>query len=107
MHLNTSEIGRKEIVTKTFKTLKDRLLQDSEIKTEYDALDAEYQIIKALIDLRIKYKLSQEDLSKRIGIPKANISRFENGKHSPTFQTLERFAAGLNKRIEIRLVDAE
>jgi DNA-binding XRE family transcriptional regulator len=94
-------------MSKPYKDLKERLLQDPETKREYEALDAEYQIIKALIELRIKYNLTQEDLSKLIGIPKTNISRFENGKHSPTFHTLERFAAGLNKRIEIRLVDID
>jgi len=94
-------------MSKPYKDLKERLLQDPETKSEYEALDAEYQIIKALIELRIKYNLTQDDLSKLIGIPKTNISRFENGKHSPTFHTLERFAAGLNKRIEIRLVDID
>lgn len=94
-------------MSNTYKELKERLLKDTELKLEYEALDAEYQIIKAMVEIRIKYNLTQDDLSKRIGIPKANISRFENGKHSPTFQTLERFATGLNKKIEIRLVDLE
>lgn len=92
-------------MTRNYKDLKERILQDEQVKFEYEALQAEYLIIKALIELRIKENLTQQELSNRIGIPKSNISRFENGKHSPTVQTLERFAAGFNKRIEFRLVD--
>jgi len=92
---------------KTYKEVKDLLLSDPETQLEYDALLAEYQIIQELIELRIKENLTQNEMAKRIGIPKSNISRFENGKHSPTLHTLERFAAGLNKRIQIRLVNAK
>lgn len=94
-------------MNKSFKIYREQVLKDPLLKLEYDALELEYQIIRELIELRHREHLTQSQLSKRIGIPVANISRFENGKHSPTMETLERFAAGLNKRIEIRLVDRE
>lgn len=104
-HTYIKKIGRNAIVSKSFKDFKEKMLKDENLKIEYDALALEYQIIASLIELRNKENLTQEELSKRIGVPKANISRFENGKHSPSIQTLARFAAGLNKRIEIRLVE--
>lgn len=92
---------------KTYKNLRDELLKDPELKAEYDALGPEYELIRELIDLRIEKKLTQDELSKRIGIPKSNISRFESRKHSPTLDTLNRFAKGLGKRVELKLVDNE
>lgn len=92
---------------KTYKEVKELILSDPETQLEYDALRAEYQIIQELVELRIQENLTLEELSKSIGIPKSNISRFENGKHSPTLHTLERFAAGLNKRLQIKLVNAK
>ncbi len=89
----------------TFTKLKEELLSNPDIKKEYDALEAEYQIIQALIDLRVKNHLTQDQLAIKIGIPKSNISRFENRKHSPSIETLARFATGLNKKIEIKLID--
>ena len=89
----------------TFKNYKTEVLKDEALSTEYEALTLEYEIIRSLIDIRIQENLTQSELSKKIGIPKANISRFENGKHSPSIQTLMRFAKGLNKKIEIKIVD--
>lgn len=92
-------------MSEEFEKLKKELLSDNKFKEEYDALEAQYIIIKELIKLRIKENLTQDELAKRIGIPKSNISRFENGKHTPTLETLTKFAAGLNKKIVITLVD--
>ncbi len=92
-------------MTNKFSSLKNDLLKDEQFRQEYDALALEYLIIKALVELRIKENLTQDELAKRIGIPKSNISRFENGKHSPTIATLTKFAAGLNKKIVIQLID--
>jgi len=90
---------------KTYKNLKNKLLKNAELKAEYDVLGPEYVIIRELIDMRIKENLTQDQLSERIGIPKSNISRFESGKHSPSLTTLMRFAKGLNKKVEFKLVD--
>lgn len=90
---------------KKFSELKKELLDNEEFKKEYDSFQLEYEIIKELIELRTKEKLTQEELANRIGIPKSNISRFENGRHTPTLETLSRFAAGLNKRVVITFID--
>jgi len=92
-------------MSEKFADLKKELLKNKEFKKEYDVLELEYEIIKKLIELRIREDLTQDELAKRIGIPKSNISRFENGKHSPTIATLTKFAAGLNKKIVIQLID--
>jgi transcriptional regulator with XRE-family HTH domain len=45
---------------------------------------------------RIKASYSQSDLEEISGIPKARLSRYENGHVAPSIQTLERLARALN-----------
>ena len=45
---------------------------------------------------RIKAGYSQSDLEEISGIPKARLSRYENGHVAPSIQTLERLARALN-----------
>jgi transcriptional regulator with XRE-family HTH domain len=45
---------------------------------------------------RIKAGLSQSDLEEISGIPKARLSRYENGHVAPSIQTLERLARALS-----------
>jgi transcriptional regulator with XRE-family HTH domain len=49
-----------------------------------------------LRETRIKAALSQSDLEEISGIPKARLSRYENGHVAPSIQTLERLARALN-----------
>jgi transcriptional regulator with XRE-family HTH domain len=48
-----------------------------------------------LREARIRAGLSQSDLEERSGIPKARLSRYENGHVSPSIHTLERLARAL------------
>lgn len=44
---------------------------------------------------RVKAGMSQSDLEEISGIPKARLSRYENGHVAPSIQTLERLAKAL------------
>ena len=48
-----------------------------------------------LRETRIKAGFSQSDLEEISGIPKARLSRYENGHVAPSIQTLERLARAL------------
>ena len=58
-------------------------LQDSEFKEEYENLQPEHAIIKAIIDARQQSGLTQKDLSERIGIAQGDISKPERGMTNP------------------------
>jgi transcriptional regulator with XRE-family HTH domain len=45
--------------------------------------------------LRLKKKLSQGDLSKKLNVNRAYISNIENGRMNPTLSTLEKIAGAL------------
>lgn len=49
-----------------------------------------------LREARIRAGLSQSELEELCGIPKARLSRYENGHVEPSIQTLARLAGALN-----------
>ena len=85
----------------SYKDYKKRVLQNSDVKSEYDALEPEYDIIQAMINARVQQNLTQKDLSERTGITQADISRIENGTRNPSLSMVKKLARGL--RMQLRL----
>ena len=88
----------------TFDAVLQKKLQDPVFKKEYDALEPEYQVIRAVIENREKKHLSQQELADKIGIDRANLSKLENGNANPSVQMLKRIAAALNMRLKIEFL---
>jgi transcriptional regulator with XRE-family HTH domain len=59
-------------------------------------MDDEKTFGQRLRETRIRAGLSQSDLEEVSGIPKARLSRYENGHVAPSIQTLERLARALH-----------
>ena len=76
-------------------------MKDPEFKAEWERIQPEYEIMRSLIDARIKLNLTQKELAERSGVRQSNISRIENGTASPTVATLQALAAGMGKRLHI------
>ncbi len=87
-----------------FQKYKEQQLQDPEFRKEYEALQPEMEVIRALISARIEQNLTQEQLAQRTGIRQSNISRIENGSCSPTIATLQQLANGMGKKLHIEFV---
>ena len=79
-------------------------MQDPEFAAEYEALQPEYEAIRAVIGARIESHMTQQQLAEKTGIRQSNISRIENGTSSPTVETLARIAAGMGKKLKIEFV---
>ena len=84
-----------------FNEFKQKSLHNPEIKREYDALKPQYELIKQLIALRQEQKLTQKQLSEKIGVAQSAISRLEAGTHNPSIAFLQRIANGLGKELVI------
>lgn len=95
------KIKRKKIKPVTFDEHLKECLKDPEFKREYDALEGEYQMIKAIIEARAATNITQKELSKRTGISQSNLSRIETGEESPTVDTLNKIAMGFGKKLKI------
>lgn len=77
-------------------------LKDPGFRKEWEKSEAAYQITRALIEARIKGKISQRQLAGKVGTTQAVISRIENMNVSPSIELLQRIADSLGKRLEIR-----
>ena len=84
--------------------LQQELTNDKELKQEYDALEIEYQLKQALIEIRKGQKMTQKELAALTGIHQSDISKIENGTANPTIKVLQRLAKGLNKKLVIQFL---
>lgn len=76
-------------------------MKDDGYRQEYDALETEFALARAMIEARSKAGLTQEELAKRMDTSQSAIARLETGRSLPSGRTLERFAkaTGTNLRI--------
>ncbi len=92
----------------THEALLAKLLADPEVKTEYDALTPEFELLRMMLRARQEAGLSQADVAIRMGTKASAVARLEsslaNGKHSPSIHTLRRYARAVNRQLEVRLV---
>lgn len=86
---------------KAYNDYKKEILKNDEIKSEYDALAPEYDIIEAMIIARNNLNLTQKDLSEKTGINQADISRIENGTRNPSLKMLKKLASGLGMQLKL------
>lgn len=90
-----------------FRRYLDQQLKDEEFRKEYEALEPEYIIMKAMLDARKEEGLTQKELSIRSGITQSDISKLENGNANPSIRTLKRLANAMGKSLKIEFVDAD
>ncbi|MCR4937031.1 MAG: helix-turn-helix domain-containing protein [Lachnospiraceae bacterium] len=89
------------------KTLKDMLseqLKDDEFRREYEALQPELDVVRAIVDARTSQNLTQKELAERTGINQADISKLENGTRNPSVNLLKRLADGMGMALRIEFV---
>ncbi len=87
-----------------FREFRQELLNDPEVRREYDALEPEFDVIRAMIGARKQQNMTQEELSRRTGITQADISRIENGTRNPSLNMLKRLAEGLGMRLKVEFL---
>lgn len=88
----------------TFDDMLNEQLQDPEFRKEYEAIQPEMDVIRALVDARISQNLTQKELSERSGINQADISKIENGTRNPSLNLLKRLADGMGMTLKIEFV---
>ena len=79
-------------------------LKDSEFKKEWDDIQPEMDVVRAMIDARIEHNLTQKELAARTGIDQADISKLENGTRNPSLKLLKRLAHGMGMQLKIEFV---
>ena len=89
-------------MSKNFRETLNKELKNPEFKKEWDSLEPEYQIVRAILESRKETGITQKQLAEITGINQADISRYENGSGNPSLKTLKRLAEGRGKSLEIR-----
>lgn len=86
-----------------FSVLKKELLSDPEVKKGYDNLGPEYELIRSVIEKRLKKNMSQLDLAQKIGTGQSAISRLESGEGNPSMRFLQRVASALGANLSVSI----
>ena len=87
---------------KIFHTHQDHLkesLKDPEFRKLWKKSEPEYLLAEALIEKRIKRRISQRSLAKKLKTSQAAISRIETMSGNPSLSLLKRIAKALNSRL--------
>ncbi len=87
-----------------FRELLNEQLKDPEFKREWDDIQPEMNVVRAMIDARLSQNLTQKELAERTGINQAEISRLENGTRNPSLKLLKRLANGMGMELKLEFV---
>ena len=87
-----------------FQELLQEQLKDPDFKKEWDDIQPEMDVIRAMIDARIEQNLTQKELAARTGIDQADISKLENGTRNPSLKLLKKLASGMGMQLKIEFV---
>jgi len=93
----------------THEQLVKAMLKNPEVKAEAERLNREeFALLDQILAARKSAGFSQADVAERMGTHAPAIARMESslatGKHSPSLNTLRRYAQALGKRVELHLV---
>ncbi|AOI62221.1 XRE family transcriptional regulator [Burkholderia territorii] len=92
----------------TYKALRERALSNPEVHAEYERLNREeLALLDMMLAARRDAGLSQADVAERMGTQAPAVTRLERalatGQHSPSIDTLRKYAAACGKKLVISL----
>ena len=82
-------------------------LQDEEFRKEYESMQPEFDVIRAMVAARTSQNLTQKELAERTGIHQADISKLENGTRNPSLNLLKRLAEGMGMVLKVEFIPKE
>ena len=89
---------------RTFRDSLNKRMADEDFRREYEAIQPEMDIIRAIVEARQSKHITQKELATRTGINQADISKLENGNRNPSLNMLKKLAAGLDMSLKIEFV---
>ena len=79
-------------------------MQNPEFVKEYETVQPEMDVIRAIIEARTSQNLTQKQLAERTGINQADISKLENGTRNPSLNLINRLADGMGMSLKIEFI---
>jgi ribosome-binding protein aMBF1 (putative translation factor) len=69
-------------------------------------MEVEYQVARAVVLARLRKKLTQEELARRMKTKQSVISRVENARGTPSLSFLKRLAEVLDAQLVVKFASA-
>lgn len=91
----------KKIKFYSFNKLHQNYMRDPEYKNEYEALQFDFSLIKAIIRARGKKGLTQRELAKRLKVAQSSLARLESGRANPRLSFLKKVTTGLGLKLTV------
>ena len=84
---------------------KEKIKRNPDFKARYDLLVEKVAVVKKIIAYRIRYKLSQEQLAKELGVTQQYISKIEEGEFSNS-DAIENILEHIGYRLRLEAIPA-
>ena len=81
-------------------------MQDPEFRYEYEALEAEQEVMKSVVQERERIGMTQKEFAEKTGLAVSELNELECGYADPTIATFIRLAEGLGMKLKIELQPA-
>lgn len=88
---------------KSYSIVKKNLLKDRDTRMAYEKLGPEFQLVRVIIETRLKKGMTQAGLARKMSTKQSAIARLESGSYNPTIQFLEKVAKALDARLTVSL----
>jgi ribosome-binding protein aMBF1 (putative translation factor) len=76
-------------------------MKEPKYRKAYDALEEEFALASAVMDVRNRAGLTQKELARKMGTTQPVVARLEGGRSRPSMRTLERLAEATGSRLLI------
>jgi transcriptional regulator with XRE-family HTH domain len=76
-------------------------MKEPKYRKAYEALEEEFVLASAVIEVRNRAGLTQQELARKMGTTQPVVARLESGRTRPSLRTLERLAEATGSRLLI------
>ena len=88
---------------KSFEPYRRVALKKPGIRAEYERLAPEFAVARSLIAARMRAKLTQDEVARRMGTSQSGVARMESGRSLPSTSSLMKYAEAVGRRLTIDL----
>ena len=81
---------------RTFDDMLSKQLKDEEFRKEYEAIQPEMDVIRAIVDARTSQNLTQKELAELVGVSQRAIAAYESSGTIARISTMRKLAHALN-----------
>ena len=104
MELESAIKSKRLEITSLQDQIEELKIDKQKAKKEYEEMNPEYEVIKAVLAARKSVDMTQKELAEVSGVAQSDISKLENGNSNPTIKMLQRLANGMNMHLKVEFV---